>query len=382
MEDRIIKRELDDSGAFDILDDIGEIFAGAEQEEEIIEQQEEQQDSPVLETQEGEGEEQGAEELEEGQEAASEIDPDNNPKVLAEYWKSIGKLPEDFDTNNITDYEELDTAYRSHREKELEEEIENRLLSRYEEEGYTKEDLEYAKIIRQGADPNALKESVIFRNIASEQVDPETDAGRQYAEDIIRLYYADQGFKEAKINKLVEAEFEDGSFTETLTEAQGHFAEKANKIEQTEKQVAKAQAEQKAKDRETLKNSWISWLDRGEVAGAKYSKEEMSAVKKALFEPTEVVTAANGKRERVTLLEKKRREMSQNKELGFRNIVEFILGYSKEDLKEEAKKDVNSEILKGLQANKIVGTSRAPINKDKAKPTNTANIQRREVNIL
>lgn len=292
--------------------------------------------------------------------------------VIAKDWVSKGYLPEDFSvTDDITE-ETLENAYRSYKEALIESEVRSRVLDDLRNQGVDEEILETAKLLKSGIPKEQLSQADAYNVLGSVKLDPNDDSYEGYARQILAQYYADKGFSPDKISRYVERDMDDEDVENLVSDAQGHFKQRAAELHHYFKQVeAQRQQEERQRTEQSIA-AMHQYLDKGEIAGRKYTKEQMAQVKRAMFDKTEVVVDAQGNRHRVTAYEKKRLEYQSNFELNFRSIVDFILGYDAKAVEEEGKVKGKSEVLRELnKAVQVTIKGVREVNKD--------NIERREI---
>lgn len=272
-----------------------------------------------------------------------------NPiSIIAKDWKSKGYLPEEFEVTDGISEEELEEAYRTHKESLVESEIRTRILDELQSQGYEPELVEVARLIKYGVPREQISEAEAYEIAGNVRLDPNSEEYEGYASQIMSQYYADKGFGADKIQRYVERDMEDDDFESIVDEAQAYFRDKAVQYKQYFQQVSQYQEQESRRQAEESVQRMSTFLDKGEIAGRRYSKEQMAQVRKALFERTEVVVDAQGNRRRVTPYEKKRLEYQNNFELNFRSVVDFILGYDPQTIEEEGRLKGKNEALKEL----------------------------------
>ncbi len=299
-----------------------------------------------------------------------------NPiSIIAKDWKSKGYLPEDFEVTDSLSEEELEEAYRKHKEALIESELRTQILDELKNDGYEPELVEVARLIKYGVPKEQISEAEAYEIAGNVRLDPNSDEYENYARHIMAQFYADKGFSPEKIQRYVDRDVEDDDFENIVDEAQAYFRERAVQYKQYFQQVTQQQEAESRRQAEEAVNKMSSYLDKGEIAGRKYTKEQMAQVRKALFERTEVVVDAQGNRRRVTPYEKKRLEYQSNFELNFRSVVDFILGYDPKTIEEEGRAKGRNETLKEL--NKSVQVQIKGVRTVGADPNN--GIERREL---
>lgn len=296
-----------------------------------------------------------------------------NPiKVIAKDWKSKGYLPEEYEVPDDISEEQLEEVYRVHKEKLIESEVRTRILDELRAEGVDDDVLETAKLLRHGVPQEQISQADAFHVLGSVQLNPEDENYEGYASQVLTQYYADKGFSSDKITRYVERDMEDDDVVALVEEAQSHFKQRAVQMRQYFAQVeAHKVAEEQQRVQQTVA-SMNQYIERGEIAGRKYTKEQMGQVKRALFDKTEVVVDAQGNRRRVTAYEKKRLEYQNDFELNFKSVVDFILGYDAQAIEAEGKLKGKSEALRELN-------QQVQVTIKGVREVNKENIERREI---
>lgn len=296
-----------------------------------------------------------------------------NPiKIIAQDWKAKGHLPEDLEVADNITAEELEDLFRNHKEKLIKEEIRTSVLDELRDQGVDSEIIETARLIKYGVPKEQISQAEAYNVLGSVQLDPNDDSYEGYARQVLFQFYADKGFAADKIDRYVERDIEAEDVESLVSDAQQYFLQKAIEYKQYFKQVESQQIQQQRQQAEQTVSTMNQFLDKGEIAGRKYSKEQMAQVKKALFDKTEVITDAQGNRRRVTPYEKKRMEYQSNFELNLKSVVDFILGYDAKASEDEGRLKGKSDALRELnKAVEVTIKGVREVNKD--------NIERREI---
>ncbi len=273
--------------------------------------------------------------------------------IIAKDWKSKGYLPDEYEVPEDLSEEDLEEVYRTHKESLIEQEVRTRLLQEMQEKGYDPEILETAKLIKSGVPKEAITQADAYRIMGEVQLDPEDDNYEEYARQILTQFYADKGFAQDKIDRYVYRDLEDPEVESVVEDAQNYFRDRAGLMYQQFKQAEKQAEQQKKAQAEAQVKRMNDYLTRGEIAGTKYSQEQIAQVKKALFEKSEVIVDAEGNRYRVTPYEKKRWEYQNDFEKNLKSVVDFILGYDAKSIEEtgriKGKNDTLRELNKSVQ---------------------------------
>jgi hypothetical protein len=292
--------------------------------------------------------------------------------IIAKDWKSKGYLPEGYEVPEDLSEESLEEVYRTHKEAQIEQEVRSKVLQEMQEQGYDPEILETAKLLKSGVPKEAITQADAYRIMGEVQLDPEDENYEDYARQILTQFYADKGFAQDKIDRYVFRDLDDPEVEAVVEDAQDYFRERAGAMYQQFKQAEKqAEAKQKAQA-EAQVRKMNDYLERGEIAGTKYSQDQIAQVKKALFEKTEVVVDAQGNRYRVTPYEKKRWEYQNDFEKNLKSVVDFILGYDAKSVEEIGRTKGKSDTLREL--NKSVQVTIKGV-----REINSDTIQRREL---
>lgn len=315
------------------------------QDEEVSEQS--QEVDPVDEALEAERSVQ--DERPERQELEYDVQIAGNPiKIIAEDWRSKGYLPDDFEVPEDITEEQLEQVYRTYKESLIEADVRERLTEELRQNGVDGEILETARMIKYGVPQQEISRADAYQALGTAQLDPNDENYEVYARQILGQFYSDKGFAPDKIQKYIDRDLEDDDVESIVADAQGHFRATAQNMRQYFKQLEhQKQLEERQRVMSTIQQM-DSYLKRGELAGRKYTPQQMETVRRALFDKTEVVVDAQGNRHRITAYEKKRLEYQNNFELNLKSVVDFILGYDAKAVEEEGKLKGRSETLREL----------------------------------
>ena len=279
--DSVVEIEEDDEPEV-----VVDVFAGRdkeepEEEDEPEEDEPEEDDEgrpPTDSSEEGEEDEEG-EEYEEGQ----EDDEVNLHYFIAEELKKDGFLSDDFE---LTDDVSLNDVYgnlKDNLQESVTAELQTQAYNQLIELGYNEQDLQFAKLIRSGADLSMLSDVNRYEKFSSVKVDEASDAD---LESLVKNYYKDRKWKDAEIEERIEDLKLDEKLASVADEAKNHFKSKYTRtLEDHEAQAETRRIEQEQLQRQRLQQV-ESLLSKGEILGDKLA--DKSAFRKSLYQQTHV----------------------------------------------------------------------------------------------
>lgn len=268
--------------------------------------------------------------------------------IIAKEWKSRGYLPDELEIPEDITEEELEETYRKHKEQLIEAEVRAKVLQELRENGVDDDILETAKLLKYGVPQEEISRADAYQVFGMYELDPNDDNYEQNARQILTQFYADKGFSVDKIRRYVDRDLEDTDVEEIVADAQAFFREKSIQMKEEFKMLEARKKQEERQQAEQTVRTMQQYLDRGEIAGRRYTKEQMEQVRRALFDKTEVVVDAQGNRYRVSAYEKKRLEYQNNFELNLKSVVDFILGYDAKAVEEEGRVKGKSDALREL----------------------------------
>lgn len=268
--------------------------------------------------------------------------------IFAEKWKEEGKLPSDFEVTDSLTEEQLDEAMYNHALTNSLTRIRTEVLEEIvEKEGLTPQMIEAAKLLYNKVPQEDILNEDFYRKVASIQIDPSSDSYENEVRELGILYHMDRGFSKEKAEVYVDTDLADGS-TNAVAEYQAYFKNRAvdlkNKIIKTEQDAIREREERQKKE----KDQQIAWLQKGEIGGVKYTKDQTELIRKAMFDRTELVVDPNGNRRLITLEHKKILEAKHDPEKHFQSRVNFILGYNPQKIESDAIVKANNNLVKKL----------------------------------
>lgn len=314
------------------------------QEQEQQEQEEAEDQEGLVNTQEGDDPE-GSEN--EGDDTRIEVEGNVLP-IFAKRWKEEGRLPEDFEIGEDLTEEALNDALYEHTKKTSYAKLRTELLEEIiEKEGLTPDSIAAAKRIFGGVDDENVQKEIFYRNIASVRLDPESNDYEQSVKELGMMYHMDRGFDQEKAANYMEYDLAENT-EKAVEEYKTYFKAKALEIKNHNEELEASKIAKRNKDKVESLLKQETWLEKGEINGTRYTKEQMSAVKRALFERTELVTDSEGNQRLVTLEQKKILESRMDPEKAFQARVNFVLGYSPTEAKQDAEIRAKSSLAKDL----------------------------------
>lgn len=304
----------------------------------------------------------------------------NLAKYAAEALKAKGGLPDDFEiTDDITE-EALDAAYVSYKEEPLKNQLREEIKKEFEQEGLTPDMIEEIKFKYYGVqDPEIVKLQTL-KILSTYEFDEKDTNFENDVRSFLTGYYQLKGFNETRTNSFVEADLNNEELIGIIKEAQTDLGSEYSNLDLNLRTKVKERQEAvtKSKNETLLKTKTL--LDSGEIAGVKYSKEEMEVVRRALFDKTEIVTDADGKQYRATLYYKKQLEARNNLEKDLHHRIAFILGGDLTSLKNKEREKTTNKIMSRLNNHINIDVKPKSNNSKPQANTRGGYIERKEIN--
>lgn len=325
------------------------------------------------------------EHIDEGQEYDSEDDEEeeeqsqeeieiqaNITKVMAKRMKEEGQLPEDFEITDDISPDDVELAYRKFIEEKAKSEIEADVLSNIRSTYGGDEILETAKRIHFGVSEEEIDTLQAYNILSNVDFNEEDDNYEKAVKYFFTQYYLDKQLPEDEAEANAERDFEDFDVEELVKKRKSYFNSKAIDLDQQQRSFIREKEEEERRKVEESRQKINGYLDKGVIDGMTYSKQDMDAVRKALFEKTEILEI-NGKRHRVTPYYKKRYLRAQNPEQSLKDMVDFILGYDLKTVVKKAAKSSKRSLIDDLNETVKVSIKRT------LPPSRTGDIQRRSL---
>ncbi len=273
----------------------------------------------------------------------------NLAKYNAEILKQSGSLPEDFEVNDDITEEELNKAYIAYKEEPLKNQVRVEVLQELaDKEGLTPEMIEEVKNRHYGVQDETLQKLHILKVLSSFKFDEKSPDFEQDASDFFRTYYQMKGIPENKISRLVSGDMDSDDVSKLIEEAQKDMSNDYVTLDQDIKSKVKEKEEKLKETRETHLKKVNTLLEGGVINSVKYTPEQLSKVKRALFDKTEVVTGSDGKKYKVTEYYKRLMEARTDLEKDLHNKILFILGGNPEIIREEEKTKTTKKLMSKL----------------------------------
>lgn len=300
------------------------------------------------------------EELDEESEE-EEQDNDNAYYHLAQQLRSDGFISEEEEISEDIDALTVYNSYKNKLKEDLEESVRQDLINKYQNQGYTDEDLIIARAYRNGVDPRYLSEAGRYEAYASV---PE-DAQDSDKVAVIREMYRVRGFNNDEIDGQLSIIEKDKKVDEKFSESKSFFGSKYTEFKQQIKRTEE-EAERKQKENEENVNNLIkSVITNREIRGYKLNSEQTKEIEKAIYTDNTVVEA-NGQKFKATALQKFLYEWQTNPELVIHSFIrEYFKDQYTENIKKEAKKEVENDFLRGYE--KSLKKRKSPNNSSRKK---------------
>ncbi len=259
--------------------------------------------------------------------------------ILAQSFQKDGVIPEDVKFGEDISAKDLKKILLASATKEAEDAI----RAEYEQ-NYGDDILKTANMLRNGIDPEDIKEITAYKRIAGAELTGEDERDLRIKEFAIKAMYQDKGLNEKKINKLFEDAVDEDEAESEFLEAKKHFASKASKMEkEAEDTVKRAEKEAAAKAEESIKDIKAA-IKSGNIYGVS-TDAERKKLENFVLNNDEVVKQ-DGKTYKVSGYAKAYAEFNKdiNKQLTFAKLLMdgFDLSYIEEMGKSKAHDDLDN----------------------------------------
>ena len=328
---------VEDETTEEVVDDAVETAEEQTQVEEEEQSEESTRSSGNLYVQEPDYEEDDVEE------EAEEEDTRSKAAILAESFKEIGGLPEDFEiTNDLTGYDLLVTLDKA-REQAAAEKVRSEFSEKYGEDL-----LQYADYLRRGGDPNLISGTSALLSL---DIDSDSDQAIENRKTLILSMYEDQGLKPKHAQRLYEDFFDEGEDLINAKEAQKYFHEKQSK----EMAAAQAREEQMQREQqrrqEEMNNQIRKTIKQRKIGDIELTPQQADSLEKYMFEPTEVMEVNSGGQMRQARVSKYYKDYSEffNSTENLIKLARFIQTGGKATVEEEeVERRINQKLVDKL----------------------------------
>lgn len=261
-------------------------------------------------------------------------------QFMANQLKSDNGLPEDFEVTEKTTSQDIYDAYYNSIKEDAEAEITQNVYSQLANNGVTQEDLEYAKLLRKGVNPQLLHSASRYEHFANMDVEKADDSD---IKDLVKQMYLEKNVTENAIKKLIDASELDDDLNVLAEEAKQYFGEKRNAIIKDEMSRAEREDAQRAEIARRQNEILTGTLKAGAVLGEKIP--DVKDFKRALYERDQSIDI-NGQQYVASEYQLFEMEMQNNPEAKLWAFKKWKYRGNEEDsLKAEAEAKAEAEFL-------------------------------------
>lgn len=273
------------------------------------------------------------------------VDP---AQIIADAYKEQGALPEDFEWQEGLTFEDLQNQVWKYNHEKIRGEVLSELEVQLAEQYGGEEVLSTARRIRLGTTVEDIKQEDRYKILSSVSFNTSDPNFKSYAKEYLSHYYQEKGLADTEAAILISNELQSENLSELLEQKRPYFQNKFSELvaQNREQEQARIEADKKAAEEQLRKTQTI--LDRGEFGGMKFTPQQVTQIKSALFDRNEVITGEDGKRHRVTKYEKINYEMQQDPELQLKYAAQIILNNFLPSTKKEKEKEVKRHLNRAL----------------------------------
>ena len=247
----------------------------------------------------------------EGREIDEEQEDYNPHYFLAQELRNQGVLPEEFEIGEDVGYSDIVNHYRDRMKAPLRAELESELRQEHIQNGWTEEDLFYARAWRQGVDPRSFAPAERLRTYGSIDIEALSDEDKL---TVVRSMYEFRGTGIEEADILIKAREEAGTSAELLQEAVNfHKTQYESWAEQERARQAQYQ-EQVNAQRTAVQNKVNNVIQSRQVSGLTITSDQAKDLHKDIYEAHETVEV-DGKLQKVPAVNKFLYEFQNNVEL-------------------------------------------------------------------
>jgi len=233
----------------------------------------------------------GSEDYEDSEDEGEE-DSENLTYVLAKSYIKDGLLAEDYDIKPNISPLELKEALVKAAQQTFEKDKLNEYL---EQEGFTKEYLDYVKFLKQGGSVEDFNELQALENVEQIEISGDSDEAIDNRMNLIMAMYRDKNVSDKRAKVLYESLVESGEDEEEADLAKRYFAQKRQVIFRQQEEAYKVQEQQKQEKLKKYKNDLENIIEENSFFLTPLSKKEQESLKDYINKPTEVVTQKDNK---------------------------------------------------------------------------------------
>ena len=282
---------------------------------------------------------------------------ENLPQVNGYYAAQLhlreeGFIPEDEELNPDATWDDIAPA--------LERRVYDREVNRIQQEmsaEYDDDVLLYARMLKQGQSPEALRPVVQLKQVADLE-SAELNAEQRRA--VVENMYALKGYDPAEAALIIDAKAED-------EEAFGELVKKSFDYHRSEyERVAEEEKKQRQQRQEAMKQAYAEnerqvrgYLEQAKVGDLTLNKKQVETLRRAIYQKDQQVVVGDST-VAATDMEKFLHELSNSNEL---KIKAYLLINDRQGVVEQATKEAKLSIEQQF----LAGKSRRPIKKDNSK---------------
>jgi len=276
---------------------------------------------------------------------------------VAEVMKANGYLPEDYEIpEDLTD-EQLEEAIVENYKKKAESRIKGEMAHEMQQYGVDPKLAELNKIKSYGVTEDELNKLHSYNQIVNADVDKDSEDFEDYVSSLGKAYFKSRNIEEDDIEDYVETDLAKYGLEKLHNKYKKYFEKEFGSLQETiSSKVETGKAQQKEQER-AEQQELKSKLDKGEIDGRKYSDEQISFIKDALFNKSETLKDQKGNYRKVTRLEKLQHELQSNPEKELRLLADFLLGYDYEanvqEGKIKGKRTLINSLNKSIKAKRV-----------------------------
>lgn len=269
-------------------------------------------------------------------------DIDNEFYHRAQYWKEIGRLPENAEVSDDITVEELEALYLKHREEDVFKTVRGKIAERLEAKGVDAEEVFESE---EDLPLKFIKYYEDYGNMTYDEMLEKSDDIQATIRGMGVDYYMSKGsLSDEEVKQAVKADMNNYLEEELHTKYSTHFRGEAASLRQ-QYDSAKAERERKEAEKDKANYDTVKKLmESGKVLNRQYSSEEITKIQNALYKRDQWYDDGIKKR-RVTLFEKKRLEQRNNPEKLLENAIKIILDVDESTVAEKHRRSGALEML-------------------------------------
>lgn len=265
--------------------------------------------------------------------------------ILAKRFKEKGLLIDEVEVEDDFDYDKLESAFEKSFLKKNEDLVRQKIYEELREEGITQEVIENVRKINAGINNNDELLLDKYGKLALIDLSQVPEENRE-AELLLwtKVKYLERGYEEIDAENAAARDIEKDANAVIKANKEFFLQKYGAKKEEIEAKIVaanKAKEDRIKQERQRVE----SILDKGEIAGEKFTEEQIKKIKKGLFEATETVKIGDAYY-KVPLLQKKQIERQNNPELQLLESVYLLLDINPKETKKIGKEEGAKEIEK------------------------------------